>query len=71
MRKMLDGNKMRTLPDGTQVKGTAHGILACQGCGKLWGRDPSASRNIWECVFAEVNAQPRPAHLRSSAAGFV
>ena len=71
MRAMRTGNKMRTLPGGAQVKDTAHGILACQGCGKLWGRDPNACRNIGECVFAELHGMPRPAHLRSSAAGFV
>ena len=70
MREMRTGNKWRTLPNGNRVEDKAHGILACQGCGKLWGRDPNACRNIWDCVIAELYAMPRPAHLRSSAADF-
>jgi hypothetical protein len=70
MKGIRTGNKLRMLPNGTQVAGTTNGILACQGCGKLWGRDPNACRNIWECVFAELHGMPRPAHLRSSARGF-
>jgi hypothetical protein len=70
MKGIRTGNKLRTLPDGTQVAGTTNGILACQGCRKLWGRDPNASFNIGECVFAELHGLPRPAHLRSSAQGF-
>ena len=70
MKGIRTGNKLRMLPNGTQVAGTTHGILACQGCGTLWGRDHSACRNIWECVDAELRGLPRPAHLRSSAQGF-
>ena len=68
MEKMVANNHDPVqLPDGTTRPFKAHGILICQGCGKLWARDDSAARNIWEVTWYKLNGWDRPWWLATSA----
>ena len=66
MKSIETGHSWRPTPQG-DVRARVHGILACQGCGKLWGRDPNAARNIFECAYRALVRQPRPFWLTTSA----
>jgi transposase len=44
--------------------GPVHGVSICQGCGKTWDRDFSASVNIFDCFYnCQVNQGDRPFYL--------
>ena len=66
MKSITTGHTWRPTPHG-HVRARVYGILACQGCRKLWGRDTNAGRNMFECTYRALERLQRPFWLTTSA----